>query len=223
MKHQCGQMRVASPQRSSSGPELNFSFRLEAGHCPPMFGRSGGPQPASKRFMSPTLILPALAKINLSLRVLAKRHDGYHDLDTIYQTISLHDTIKFSASDGPHVVVSCNDRTLPADENNLIVRAAKALQSRFAAGQGAFIRLDKRIPMQAGLGGGSSDAAVTLIALARLWQINLTRAELITLGSELGADVSFFFYGGTARATGVGDRIEPLADTREKFLLVVKP
>jgi 4-diphosphocytidyl-2-C-methyl-D-erythritol kinase len=173
--------------------------------------------------MSEPLILPAFAKINLHLRVLERRKDGYHNLDTVFQTISLHDTISISLVDGPHVVLSSNDRLLRGDENNLVIRAVRLLQSRYAAGKGAHLRLDKRIPMQAGLGGGSSDAAVTLIGLAHLWEINIPRAELIALGSILGADVSFFFYGGRARATGLGDCVESVDDAPEQFLLVIKP
>ena len=173
--------------------------------------------------MAQTLILPAFAKINLQLRVLDKRDDGYHNLDTIYQTVSLHDTISISRIDGPHVVLSCNDRSLPANENNLVIRAARMLQSRYGADKGAHIRLEKRIPMQAGLGGGSSDAAATLIALTHLWQINTPREDLIALGAGLGADVSFFFCGGTARGNGIGDRIQPLDDALAKFLLIIKP
>src|ERR1051325_7368257 len=119
-----------------------------------------------------TLTLPAFAKVNLRLRVFAKRVDGYHELDTVFQTISLHDTIEFSLSEQPHIVLSSNDRSLPVDESNLVVRAAKALQERFGANSGARIRLQKRIPMQAGLGGGSADAAVTLLGLAQLWELN---------------------------------------------------
>jgi len=168
-------------------------------------------------------MLPAFAKVNLRLRVLERRDDGYHHLETIYQTISLHDTITISVVDAPHLILSGNDRSLPGDENNLIMRAAKMLQSRFETKKGALMRLDKRIPMQAGLGGGSSNAAVTLMALARLWQLNIPRAELIALGARLGADVSFFFFGGTAGAAGVGDCLQPLDEAPQKFLLVLKP
>ena len=173
--------------------------------------------------MSHTLKLPAFAKINLYLRILSKRADGYHDLDTVFQTISLHDTIEASVVHDSQVVLSCSDRAVPVNENNLIIRAAKALQERFGVKRGARIRLQKRIPMQAGLGGGSADAAMTLMALAKLWELNCTSDELIEIGSPLGADVSFFFYGGTARATGIGEQIEPLNDVEQTFLVIVKP
>lgn len=170
-----------------------------------------------------TLTLPAFAKINLNLRVLGQRVDGYHDLETIFQTISLHDTIKFTPTETAELVLSSDDRSLPTDEQNLILRAAKALRDRFATNRGARIRLEKRIPVQAGLGGGSSDAAVTLIALSRLWEVTATTTDLIDIGSRLGADVPFFFFGGTARGNGIGDNVTPLPDAPERFLLIIKP
>ena len=170
-----------------------------------------------------TLILPAFAKINLSLRVLGKRPDGYHEIDTVLQTISLHDTIRLTVTEAPEIVLSCDDRSLPKDLDNLVYRAASALQIRFAPGKGARIRLEKRIPAQAGLGGGSSDAAVTLLALARLWATNATGDKLLEIARELGADVPFFICGGTARATGTGSDLRPLRDPRDRFLLVLKP
>ena len=167
--------------------------------------------------------LLAFAKTNLSLRVLGKREDGYHELETIFQTVSLHDTIKISAVANSEIAFSCDDRSLPTDSHNLVVRAATALRDRVNTKKGARIRLEKRIPIHAGLGGGSSDAAATLIGLTRLWELRITREELSELAAKLGADVSFFLYGGTARGTGIGDRIEPLEDAPETFLLIVKP
>ena len=172
--------------------------------------------------LPPTVTLPAFAKINLKLRVLGRRADGYHDLDTIFQTVSLHDTIEASLIDEPHLTLSCSDRYLPV-ETNLVIRAARALQERYAVKRGARIRLQKRIPTQAGLGGGSADAAMTLIALTKLWELNCSSDELIAIGSKLGADVSFFFYGGTARATGIGEQIESLNDVEQTFLVILKP
>jgi 4-diphosphocytidyl-2-C-methyl-D-erythritol kinase len=173
--------------------------------------------------MQKNLNLPAFAKVNLKLRVLFKRDDDYHDLDTVFQTVSLHDTIEFSLSRRPHIVLSSNDRSLPVDESNLVARAAKALQDRFGGNRGAWIRLQKKIPMQAGLGGGSADAAATLLGLANLWEVNCSKNELVTIASQLGADVPFFFFGGAARATGTGEQIETLDDIEQKFLLILKP
>jgi len=170
-----------------------------------------------------SITLPAFAKINLSLRVLGKRADGYHEIDTVFQTISLHDLISLAVSDDPQIVLSCDDRLLPSDERNLVWRAASALQVRCAIRKGAHIRLEKRIPVHAGLGGGSSDAAATLIGLAYLWNATIDRGELSELAASLGADVPFFLYGGTARGTGTGRDIAPLRDALDKFLLVIKP
>ena len=173
--------------------------------------------------MTITLTIPAFAKINLTLHVLGKREDGYHELVTVFQTVSLHDTIKISAIESSEIAFSCDDRSLPTDSHNLVVRAATALRDRVNTKKGVRIRLEKRIPTHAGLGGGSSDAAATLIGLTRLWELKTSREEFNELAAKLGADVSFFLYGGTARGTGIGDRIEPLEDAPETFLLIVKP
>jgi 4-diphosphocytidyl-2-C-methyl-D-erythritol kinase len=173
--------------------------------------------------MNSVLTLPAFAKINLSLRVLGQRADGYHDLDTVFQTVSLHDIIKIAATENSEITLSCDDRRLAIDETNLVIRAAESLRARFGTGKGARIRLEKRIPVQAGLGGGSADAAVTLLGLAHLWKLGASKHELVALGSRLGADVPFFLCGGTAHGTGIGDNIAPLQDTSEKFVLIIKP
>jgi 4-diphosphocytidyl-2-C-methyl-D-erythritol kinase len=170
----------------------------------------------------PALTLPAFAKINLGLRVLGKRADGYHELDTVFQTISLHDTITLGVTDSPEIVLSCDDRSLPTDAGNLVYRAAHALQSRFSPHKGVRIRLEKRIPPQAGLGGGSSDGAVALLGLAHLWELDAKVDELSEMASSLGSDVPFFFFGGTARGTGTGNEMAPLPDSPDKFLLVIK-
>jgi 4-diphosphocytidyl-2-C-methyl-D-erythritol kinase len=173
--------------------------------------------------LSQPIKLPAFAKINLGLRVLDKRADGYHELDTIFQTVSLHDTLNLLPADDSQIIFSCDDRTLPTDAQNLVVRAARALQQRFAPAKGACIRLEKKIPARAGLGGGSSDAAVALMGMVRLWQLNPSVEELKQIAAKLGADVPFFLHGGTARGTGIGDRLEPLPDAPEAFLLIIKP
>jgi 4-diphosphocytidyl-2-C-methyl-D-erythritol kinase len=170
-----------------------------------------------------SLTLPAFAKINLSLRVIGKRADGSHELDTVFQTISLHDSITITVTDEPAIVLSCDDPSLPADEQNLVWRAAAALQLRTATNKGARIRLEKRIPAEAGLGGGSSDAAVTLIGLSYLWQIKITPEILLEIAAVLGADVPLFFFGGTVRGTGIGNNVSPLIDEPEDLLLVIKP
>ncbi len=170
-----------------------------------------------------TLTLPAFSKINLGLRVLGKRPDGYHEIHTVFQTISLRDTLRFTVTDAPHIVLACDDRRVPSGAENIVCRAAAALQQRCKAQQGAYIRLEKKIPTEAGLGGGSSDAAVTLLALAHLWQTSVTEGDLIEIAGSLGADVPFFLRGGTALGTGIGKDIAELSDADEKLLIVIKP
>ena len=167
--------------------------------------------------------VPAFAKINLRLFVFGKRADGYHELDTIFQTISLHDTISFAVTETSEIVLSCDDRLLSRGAENLVYRAAEALQERFLLKKGARIRLEKRIPAQAGLGGGASDAAVTLLALTHLWNLEVSRTDLVDVASSLGADVPFFLFGGTARGRGIGNNITPLPDVDDKGVLIIKP
>jgi 4-diphosphocytidyl-2-C-methyl-D-erythritol kinase len=170
-----------------------------------------------------SLNLPAFAKINLSLRVLGKRADGYHEVETIFQTVSLHDTLRLSVGETPDIKFWCDDRYLPASDDNLVIQAAAALQECLPIKKGAIIRLEKRIPTQAGLGGGSADAAMTLIGLSYLWLTDVTADTLSQIAAKIGADVPFFLFGGTARGTGIGNQITPLADLVERFLLIVKP
>jgi len=171
----------------------------------------------------PILKLPAFAKINWSLRVLDRRADGYHELDTVFQTISLHDTITLTETNDNTIGLRCDDSSLPLDEGNFVFRAAKALQALYPTGKGADIHLEKRIPVQAGLGGGSSDAAVTLIGLTHLWRINVAAKKVLALAADLGADVPFFLQGGTAHGRGIGTDLMPLEDAPETLLLVLKP
>jgi 4-diphosphocytidyl-2-C-methyl-D-erythritol kinase len=157
--------------------------------------------------------LPSYAKINWSLRVTGKRADGYHDLETVFQLISLHDTLTFSESD--HLVVTCDDRTIPTDERNLVVKAARALGVDRVA-----IHIEKRIPSGGGLGGGSSNAAATLTTLAKMFNID---RPLEPLALQLGSDVPFFLVGGTAYATGRGEVITPIPAAPKLPLLLVLP
>ena len=165
--------------------------------------------------------LPAYAKINWFLNVLGKREDGFHELCTAFQTVSLHDDLIFAESD--ELILTCDEISIPTDESNLIIRAALALRERFSVKIGAKIHLEKRIPSPGGLGGGSSDAAIALIGLSTLWNIEITTEELCEIGAKLGSDVPFFFYGGTAGATGRGTEIFSLEDVEEKFLLIITP
>lgn len=165
--------------------------------------------------------LPSFAKINLHLRILGKRSDGFHELCTVFQTISLCDYLTFSEDE--RIVLTCDDEKIPTGEENLIVKAAKVLQAKLNVGKGAKIHLEKKIPAPGGLGGGSSNAAVALVGLARLWKLEIAFEDLCEIGKSIGSDVPFFFYGGTALGTGRGTEISPLEDFRAENMLVVTP
>ncbi len=165
--------------------------------------------------------LHSFAKINLDLRVIGKRSDGYHELFTVFQTVSLCDDISFELSKSSEL--TCSDHKIPTDERNLIVRAANILRERFAVSGGAAIHLEKRIPAPGGLGGGSSNGAVALIGLTRLWGIDISFEEMLEIAVKLGSDVPFFLYGGTAMGFGRGTEIEPIRDISEEYLLIVTP
>jgi 4-diphosphocytidyl-2-C-methyl-D-erythritol kinase len=170
-----------------------------------------------------SLSLPSFAKINWSLRILGKRPDNLHEIKTTLQTISLNDRISFEVSEGREIDLTCSAPEIPTDNRNLVVRAAHALQHQFSVGKGARIRLEKSIPAEAGLGGGSSNAAVALLALARLWQIDAGADELLTIAAGLGADVPFFFFGGSMLGTGTGTTLAALPDSLPQHLIIVAP
>lgn len=172
---------------------------------------------------TPLFTLPSFAKINCSLRILGKRPDGYHEIRTVLQTVSLHDTLRFATAPDPEILLSCDDPLIPTDQNNLIVRAAIALRDRYRVRAGARIHLEKRIPVQGGLGGGSSNGAVTLLGLAYLWKVRTKVSELAELAAGLGSDVPFFLGGGRALGTGTGTSISSLPDLEAQNLLIVAP
>lgn len=172
---------------------------------------------------SRTFTIPAHAKINWTLYVLGRRADGFHEIRTVFQTITLHDHLTFTPGDDERLTLTCNEPSIPVDEKNLVMRAALALREKYQVRDGARMHLEKRIPAEAGLGGGSSDAAVALLGLTRLWRIKTSKEELTEIGARLGADVPFFFTGGTASGIGLGTEITPLADTPAEHLLIIKP
>ncbi|MGI8997995.1 MAG: 4-(cytidine 5'-diphospho)-2-C-methyl-D-erythritol kinase [Pyrinomonadaceae bacterium] len=169
------------------------------------------------------LTLPSFAKINLSLRVLGRRADGYHEIQTVFQTVSLHDRLTFTVLPDGQFALACDVAGIPVDEMNLIWRAAAALREWFGVRTGTRIDLQKRIPAGGGLGGGSSNAATTLLGLSCLWGIETSRDELAEIGARLGADVPFFLTGGRAVGTGRGTEIQPLPDNADFRLLIVTP
>ena len=174
----------------------------------------------------PTRVLVrAHAKINLDLRVLGTRPDGFHELRTVYQAIALHDTVECVVREGPFAI-ECDVPGVPLDGSNLVWRAAEALWKvlqRPEPMRDVLIRLEKRIPVQAGLGGGSADAAATLMALARAWRAPLAPPQLFDVAATLGADVPFFLTGGTALGLGRGDEIYPLADLPRHWIVLLVP
>jgi 4-diphosphocytidyl-2-C-methyl-D-erythritol kinase len=165
--------------------------------------------------------LPAFAKINLFLRILGKREDGFHEISTCFQTISLYDTLTFETNE--ELVLTCSDPNIPTDERNLIIKAAQTIREKFQIKEGAKIHLEKRIPSPGGLGGGSADCAITLLGLLKLWNLKMSRSELVEIGRNLGSDVPFFFFGGTALGIGRGTEIEPVPDFTQQFMLLVTP
>ncbi len=164
------------------------------------------------------LKLPSFAKINWTLQILGKRPDGYHEVVTVLQTISLHDELTFELRDDDQICLTCDDPDIPLDGSNLIVKAASALQS----GHGVDIHLVKKIPTKGGLGGASSNAAVTLLALNYLWRQELRDTDLLNLARGLGADVPFFLSGGCAEGRGTGTDLRAVADVDE-HLIVITP
>ncbi|MEO8839600.1 MAG: 4-(cytidine 5'-diphospho)-2-C-methyl-D-erythritol kinase, partial [Herbaspirillum sp.] len=166
---------------------------------------------------------PAPAKLNLFLHVTGRRVDGYHLLQTVFQLIAYGDTLHFDLRDDRHIQRLTDLPGIPP-EHDLCVRAARLLQTYVTVGQqvGVDIRIDKRLPQGGGLGGGSSDAATTLLALDHLWQVGLTRPQLMALGLQLGADVPFFLCGGNAFAEGIGEQLQ-LIKTPSCWFVVIEP
>ena len=173
--------------------------------------------------MSCAVRVSAYAKINLSLRVLGVRPDGYHELRTIFQSIALHDTLTARVRRGPFAL-QCDDPACPADETNLVWRAAErvwAASGRRGTTRGVEVRLAKRIPLQAGLGGGSSDAAAALRLFGSLWRVS--EPSLREIAASLGADVPYFLEGGTVLGLDRGDLLYPLLDHPAAWVTLVVP
>ncbi|MEN9761645.1 MAG: hypothetical protein RI906_1471 [Pseudomonadota bacterium] len=163
--------------------------------------------------------LPAPAKLNLFLHVTGRRLDGYHELETVFELIDLYDSIDLKRCDDGRVNRRDDLPGVPAD-TDLTVRAARLLAQHTGCRLGVEISLRKVIPMGGGLGGGSSDAATVLMGLNRLWNLHLSRAQLMRIGLELGADVPFFIFGRSAYATGVGERLRPCPQVQRSFVLL---
>ena len=171
----------------------------------------------------------AFSKINVGLAITGKRDDGYHNIDTIFQSIFLGDSLYFARH---HSVVFSGDapdlpyymtRLIPYTESNIAMKALRMVQDYTGCQQGAAIHLLKRVPPAAGLGGGSADGAAMLLGLNKFWDLRLTESELLTMASKLGSDVPFLLKGGTARGTGRGEILESLPTGPAQWLLIVKP
>jgi 4-diphosphocytidyl-2-C-methyl-D-erythritol kinase len=166
----------------------------------------------------------APAKINLSFEIRHRRADGYHEIETLMCPISLFDDVTITKTDGsPGIKFSCNDPTLPSDDGNLVVRAARTYFDSVGMQASIEINLRKRIPHGAGLGGGSSDAATTLLALNEMNEQRLTRDQLADLGSKIGSDVPFFIFQGVAVCRGRGEHVHPIGFTKKLRFLLLKP
>lgn len=169
------------------------------------------------------LNIQAPAKINLTLEILYRRNDGFHQLETVMQELDFGDMLSMEEDPRGNLQLICDYPLIPAGKDNLALKAALLLQERYAPGRGARLILIKKIPMAAGLGGGSSDAAAVLKGLNELWQLKLQTEDLQDLAAGLGSDVAFFLYGGTALARGRGELIEPLPAFPPMHVLLVLP
>lgn len=170
-----------------------------------------------------SITLKAKAKINLTLDVIGKRENGYHDLQMIMQTINLHDTIKIKKTKSPGIRLICNLPWLPTDERNIAYKAAKLFFEYSGIDGSVYINIYKRIPVSAGLAGGSTDAAAVLIGLNKIYHTNFSKRKLMELGVKLGADVPFCIMRGTVLAEGIGEVLTPLKSLPYTYVLLAKP
>ena len=173
--------------------------------------------------MEHTLTLKALAKINLGLDVLGRRDNGYHDVRMVMQTIYLYDNVTLTRIEEPRIHVETNLSYLPVDENNIAYKAAKLLIDEFGIQEGVHIKLEKRIPVAAGMAGGSSNAAAVLVGMNRMFDLGLSQSELMERGVSLGADVPYCVMRGTALAEGIGEELSSLPPMPKCYILVAKP
>ena len=167
--------------------------------------------------------LRALAKINLGLDVVGKRDDGYHEVRMIMQTIQMYDVLEIEKKKEPGIVLTTNIPYVPTDERNLVYKAAKMLMDEFKIKDGVNIYINKRIPIAGGMAGGSSDCATTLMGINQLFELGLSKEELMERGVKLGADVPYCVLGGTAIARGIGEVLTPLPAPADCHVIIAKP
>lgn len=168
------------------------------------------------------LIIESFGKINLALDILYKRQDNYHEISSVMQQISLKDKLIFTElKDG--IIMECDNKELPLDSSNLIYKAWEKMKEVTKINRGLHVKIEKNIPIAAGLAGGSSNGAATLEALNYLWGLNFTKEELMKIGLSLGADMPFCILGGTAKAEGIGEILTPLKPFKDKHILLGNP
>lgn len=169
------------------------------------------------------MMLKAPAKINLTLDVLAKRPDGYHEIEMVMTTVDLADRVTLTILEEDKIMIDCPLAYVPLDERNHAYQAAKLIKEKYGIHRGVHIHIEKNIPIAAGLAGGSSDAAATIKALNQLWDLGMSLEEMAELGSKVGSDVAFCIYGGTAVARGRGEIIEPISPPPSCWVVLAKP
>ena len=173
----------------------------------------------------PSISLKSYAKINLTLKILGMRPDGFHNIESIMQTVSLFDEVKCIETPGNSIEISCSDKKVPVGEKNICYKAAELVKKKLSIGKGVGIDIKKSIPMEAGMGGGSSNAAAVLVGLNKMWELKLSEDELVEIAAEIGSDVPFFIIGGRCLCKGRGEIIEKIgADGRLPLqYIIVKP
>ncbi len=170
-----------------------------------------------------TITRKAYAKINLGLDVTGRREDGYHIVRMIMQNVDIYDTLTFEDNEAGDIVLTASSPKIPTDDSNLICKVARQLKDKFNVKKGVKINLVKRIPVAAGMAGGSTDGAATYLALNELWGLGLSREELCKLAVSLGADIPYCIMGGTALAEGIGEELTVIKDLAECYIVVAKP
>lgn len=173
--------------------------------------------------LNSSIRIRAFAKINLGLKILGKREDGYHEIRTVYQTVALHDTLKISFTAKPGIVIECDEPGIPLDRRNLVYRACQAWRKKRSLKRGFRVEIEKRIPTGAGLGGGSSDAAATLLGLEQMAGKSMEWDELFGLAAGLGSDVPLFLLGGRVLGCGRGEEVYPLVGLPGRHCLLAHP
>ena len=167
--------------------------------------------------------IKAPAKINLTLDVMRRLPNGYHELKTVFQAVDLCDELKFKSNDSRDIGITSNSDQIPLDENNIAYKAADLLREKYGVEKGIDIHIEKKIPVAAGIAGGSTDAGATFKALNEIWELSLSQEDLMKLGTEIGMDVAFTIMGGTALGTHFGEKLEPIKNKLELNIITVTP